>query len=292
VKSQTRNRYVLRIDRAVALLEQAINGGEELPDPARLAEAAHLSPFHFHRVYRALTGETPGNTALRLRLLRALRLLADPEQPVTDAALAVGYETPQAFARAFRQTFGDTPSALRADPTRLAAAIEQCRHAPAEQRVPAPPLQVEVTSVEPFRVIALRNRGDYADLDQAFVRLFGWAAEKGLVERIAGVYGVPYSDHRDTPPDDFVFDSALAFDAPAEPGQELFALELGGGRWARLRHVGNYDGMDALTERLLAEWLPDSGHELRDAPLFHHYLDDPEQTPESMLRSDVYLPLV
>lgn len=291
MKSQTRNRYLQRIDRAVALLEDAVNAGTELPDPARLAEAAHLSPFHFHRVYRALTGETPGNTALRLRLLRALRLLADPAQPVTDAALAVGYETPQAFARAFRQAFGDTPSALRGDPARLAAAIEHCRRAPADMRQPAPPLQVEVTSVEPFRVIALRNRGDYADLDQAYVRLFGWAAEQGLVERIAGIYGVPHSDHRDTPPVDFVFDSALAFDVPVEPAQELFALELGGGTWARLRHVGNYDGLDALTETLLATWLPDSGYELRDAPLFHHYLDDPEQTPEAMLRSDVYLPV-
>lgn len=48
MKSQTRNRYVQRIDRAVALLEQAVNAGAELPEPARLAEAAHLSPFHFH----------------------------------------------------------------------------------------------------------------------------------------------------------------------------------------------------------------------------------------------------
>jgi len=120
MKNRTRNDYLRRIDRVIALLQQVVANDAELPDLAELGQAAQLSPFHFHRVYRALTGETIGRTVARLRLLSALQLLSDPAQAVTDAALAVGYETPQAFARAFRQAFGASPSELRAQPARVA----------------------------------------------------------------------------------------------------------------------------------------------------------------------------
>ena len=290
MKDQTRNRYVQGIERAVALLQRAVDAGAELPDPGRLAEAAHLSAFHFHRIYRALTGETPGGTVLRLRLLHALKLLADPAQPVTDAALAVGYETPQAFARAFRQAYGATPSELRAQPQRLAQAIEQSSHAPTLEHAQAE-LRVEVVSMEPFRVIAVRHRGPFDGLDKVYLGLFEWAATQGLVEHVSGIYGVPHGDHRDAPPEGVEFDCAVAFDRAAQPGDGLIAQDLGGGAWARYRHVGSFDLLDDVTDALLAQWLPHSGRELRDVPLFHHYLDDPEQTPEALLRTDIYLPL-
>jgi AraC family transcriptional regulator len=99
MKAHTRQDYMQRIDRVLALLQAAVEQGGELPELAHLAAAAHLSPFHFHRIYRALAGESLGQTVTRRRLLRALLLLAEPEVRVTEAALAVGYETLQAFAR-------------------------------------------------------------------------------------------------------------------------------------------------------------------------------------------------
>jgi AraC family transcriptional regulator len=291
MKSRTRNDYLRRIDRVIALLQRAVANDAELPDLAELGQAAQLSPFHFHRVYRALTGETIGRTVARLRLLRALQLLSDPARAVTDAALAVGYETPQAFARAFRQAFGASPSELRAQPARVAGELARLSRAPVDEAVPTSPLQVEVLSLEPFALVATRNTGDVADLAVAYEALFGWAAEHGLIEHIAGIYGVPQQDPRDTPPAECEFDCALAFSAEATAGDGTVPLILGGGQWARLRHVGPYAGLEPATDALLAEWLPHSGYALRDEPLFHHYLDDPEQTPEAVLRTDVYLPV-
>ncbi|RDI99709.1 hypothetical protein DVT68_02375 [Dyella solisilvae] len=67
MKTSTRDDYLRRIDRAVALLQAAVDAGGQLPVVPQLAAAAHLSPFHFHRIYRALTGETVGATTGRLR---------------------------------------------------------------------------------------------------------------------------------------------------------------------------------------------------------------------------------
>lgn len=128
---------------------------------------------------------------------------------------------------------------------------------------PTSPLQVEVLSLEPFALVATRNTGDFADLAVAYEALFGWAAEHGLIEHIAGIYGVPQQDPRDTPPAECEFDCALAFSAEATAGDGTVPLTLGGGQWARLRHVGPYAGLEPATDALLAEWLPHSGYALR-----------------------------
>ncbi|HEY8329497.1 MAG TPA: GyrI-like domain-containing protein [Rhodanobacter sp.] len=292
MKNRTRSDYLRRIDCVIALLQQAVTNDAELPNLAGLGQVAQLSPFHFHRVYRALTGETIGRTVARLRLLRALQLLSDPARAVTDAALAVGYETPQAFARAFRQAFGASPSELRVRPARLASELARLSWAPVDEAMPTSLLQVEVVSLEPFSLVATRNTGDFADLAVAYEALFGWAAEHGLIERIAGIYGVPWQDRRDVSAAECEFDCALAFEGEVAAGEGTMSLRLGGGQWARLHHVGSYAGLESLTDALLAHWLPGSSYVLRDEPLFHHYLDDPEQTPEAVLRTDIYLPVM
>ncbi|MBW8808209.1 MAG: AraC family transcriptional regulator [Lysobacter sp.] len=269
LKAGTRDAHQRRIERAVALIEQSIARGEDPPELARLAEAASFSPFHFHRVYRAMTGETTGQTVARLRLLQGLRLLASADRSVTDAALAVGYQTPQAFTRAFRQGVGGTPSELRAEPERLWREIDRLSLPPDSGIEPSPPLRVEVVSVDPFQVVTLRVTGAYPEQNQGYGRLFGWAAEHGLLDALNGLYGV----------------------FQVEPGSGLSTMRLGGGRYARIRHVGAFDGLEALTDALLAHWLPGSGETLRDVPLHHEYLDDPDEVPEALLRTDIYLPL-
>lgn len=292
MKANTRQDYLQRIDRVVAVLQSAVEQGGELPELARLAGVAHLSPFHFHRIYRALSGETVGQTVARLRLLRALQLLAEPDERVTEAALAVGYETPQAFARAFRQAFDATPSELRGQQERLREAMQRLRRPAASDDVGEPVLKVEVVSVEPFRVVAIRYAGDHRELDQAYGRLFEWAAGHALLERMAGIYGVPHDGAPDASTNEGVFDCALAFDGgEVATDGDTFALQLGGGLWARWRHVGSYDDLGVLTDRLIARWLPDSGYQLRDELPFRHFLDDPEDVPEAVLRADIYLPV-
>lgn len=291
MKANTRRDYLQRIDRVVAVLQAAVEQGGDLPELAHLAAVAHLSPFHFHRIYRALSGETVGQTVARLRLLRALQLLQAPAGRVTDAALAVGYETPQAFARAFRQAFDATPSELRGQQARLDEAMARLRQ-PAARETATPALAVEVVSVEPFRLVAMRYDGDYRELDEAYERLYGWAADHGLLARLAGIYGVPHDGEGEGAANQGLFDCALAFDGEyvAIDG-DVQALQLGGGLWARGRHVGSYDDLSAWTDHLIAHWLPGSGYVLRDERPFRHFLDDPEQTPETRLRADVYLPV-
>lgn len=78
-----------------------------------LANLVGLSRFHFCTAFRQATGSTPHNWLVNLRIERARQLLADPDLPVTEVALAVGYETPSAFTASFRKVVGVTPRDFR-----------------------------------------------------------------------------------------------------------------------------------------------------------------------------------
>src|SRR6266700_2976443 len=80
----------------------------------RLARVAHFSPFHFHRIFRALGGEAVSEYVRRLRLEAAAFVLSSTDRPVTVVAFDAGYGTHEAFTRAFRQMFGVSPSQYRA----------------------------------------------------------------------------------------------------------------------------------------------------------------------------------
>ncbi|MFG6087979.1 GyrI-like domain-containing protein [Stenotrophomonas indicatrix] len=281
------------IERVIDHLQGCLREQQALPDVASLATVAHQSPYHFQRLYRALTGESPGQTLDRLRLLNALQALQQPDASVTDAALAAGYESAQALARRCRQRLDTTPRALRAD-----AALRQqwqhlLAHPPADvDAVTAAPLKVEVRALQPFEVVLLRAKGAFGDLDASFGRLFEWAQTQGLADDLLHLVGIAIDDHRDVPARVHRFDCGMGFATGLPPlSSPLRRQALGVGPHAVVHHVGPYEQLQAVGDALLRDWWPDSGHALAEAPLYFRFLDDPEQVPAHQLRADVCLPL-
>lgn len=89
---------------------------EHIDEPIGLDELsaiAGLSRFHFCTAFRRATGRTPHQYLVAMRIERAQQLLAQPALPITEIALAVGYETPSSFAASFRRTVGMTPGTFR-----------------------------------------------------------------------------------------------------------------------------------------------------------------------------------
>src|SRR6476659_10265707 len=110
MKPDTRTFYEQAVQRAI---EHIVRSLDEALDLETLAEQACLSPFHFHRVFRGMVGETPLELVRRLRLERAAWRLLHSDAPVTAIAFDAGYETHEAFTRAFRASYADSPSGFR-----------------------------------------------------------------------------------------------------------------------------------------------------------------------------------
>ncbi|MHC4992157.1 MAG: helix-turn-helix domain-containing protein, partial [Planctomycetota bacterium] len=112
MKPTTQSDYTQRILRVLVHIQQNLDAALPLED---LAAVASFSPFHFHRVFRGMVGETVMQYVRRLRLERAAMRLKHTEQPVTTIAFEAGYEAHEAFTRAFHRAFGRSPSSFRAE---------------------------------------------------------------------------------------------------------------------------------------------------------------------------------
>src|SRR6476661_908820 len=99
-----------RIRRSVELMHSQLD--QELTLKA-LAAASYLSPFHFARLFKKLTGATPHNYLAGVRAARAQLLLAETELSVTEVGARVGYLSASHFTKAFRLATGTTPREFR-----------------------------------------------------------------------------------------------------------------------------------------------------------------------------------
>lgn len=112
VKASTRAHLVALVERARGLILEMDGVGVSL---ATLAEAVGLSRFHLLRLFKAAYGITPLGFAEQTRMALAERLLRTSRQPISDVAAALGYDSPSAFARAFRRRHSRAPAAFRSD---------------------------------------------------------------------------------------------------------------------------------------------------------------------------------
>jgi AraC family transcriptional regulator len=100
-----------RIRRAIELMHAHMN--RELP-LEEIAAAAFLSPFHFARLFKKLTGASPHAYLATLRVARAQALLAETDLSISEVSARVGYSSASHFTKAFRQATGLAPRAYRA----------------------------------------------------------------------------------------------------------------------------------------------------------------------------------
>jgi AraC family transcriptional regulator len=259
--------------------------GEELP-LERLARVAHFSPYHFHRVFKALVGEPVHEYVRRLRLEAAAIALKSTNKSVLDVALDAGYATHEAFTRAFGQLFGVSPSEFRAGRNPLSASQETVA-----MTATAPPGQVRLATIPPRRVAFIRHVGPYETAKPAFQRLLTWASKRGLLGPGTLVMGICPDDPSVTPPDKIRFDCCVTIDAPVTPEGEIGVQTVAGGEYAVVRHCGPYPRLGDTYSWLYGVWLPTSGREPGNAPPFEVYLNAPGETPDEDLLTDVYVPL-
>src|ERR1700684_2284189 len=123
---RSRDVYLDRMHRVTAYIDQHL---DQYLDLETLADVAHFSPFHFHRLFSALMGETLGAYLRRRRCeVAATRLLAQPKLSVLQIALGVGFGSAEAFAHAFGTRFGFSPTTWR-----LQHAAERAANSKADQ---------------------------------------------------------------------------------------------------------------------------------------------------------------
>ena len=279
--------YIARFERVLDHIESHLH---EPLDAEQLAGLAHFSRFHFQRQFADFVGVGVARYILLMRLKHASYQLAfQPARRIIDIALEAAFENPESFTRAFRSAFGQSPSQFRRAPDWPAWHERYVFRIP-ERKMD---VKVEIVTVEPIRIAVLEHRGPVTTLNASVARFIEWRKASLLspVDRCR-TFGLAWDNPDATPPEQFRFDicGEIAGELPANV-QGVIEKLIPGGRCARVRHVGAHDRIGDSIYPLYRQWLPGSGEELRDFPLYFHYLNLLPDTPAGELLTDIYLPL-
>ena len=273
-----RNAYRQRFKRVFDYID------EHLYDELTVEQLSHIacfSRFHFLRQFTVYTGISLFAYIRLLRLKQAsYRLAINTGERITDIALDVGFESSESFSRAFKNTFGQTPSQFRQQPA-WQDWSEKYRFPIRERRTA---MDVKIVDFPETRIALIEHRGDPALVMKTAMTFIDWRKSSGLSPvKSSRTFGIAYDDPEQTPPDDFRFDicGSVSEVVPENP-QGVRNGVIPGGRCAVVRHYGSHERIGESAWYLYRQWLPDSGEELRDFPLFfdylnHHHLIDDEQ---------------
>ncbi len=274
--------YEARLRRVTAYIHDHL---DEALDMDRLADIACMSPYHWHRIYRGVQGETLAQTVRRLRLQRAANALVSSAEPVIAIASRNGYPSLPSFSRVFKASYGLSPAEYRkrGGHVALKTAIRQ-----GDMRMYA----VEFRTLEPVDAIGVDHSGPYMTIGKAFDTLWGLLRSRNLVQPAAKLYGVYYDDPEGKAPEELRSVACVAksrADLVVEP--PLKSLRIAGGRYAVLTHRGPYSELHLAYTWLYSQWLPSANVEVRHEPAIEIYPNTPQDTAPQDLITEICIPV-
>ncbi|WP_437328553.1 AraC family transcriptional regulator [Sorangium sp. So ce381] len=289
------NAYIARFRRVLEHIDAHLDEDLTLE---RLSGIAAFSKYHFHRQFSELFGMGVHEYVKLLRLRSASYRLALPDREharIIDIAMASGYESPEAFSRAFKRAFGQSPSEFREQPRwdPWHATHERLRETRALPMKAAHRAEdVAIVRFNETRVAAFEHRGDPKRILESVRRFITWRKENKLPPRVSATFNILYDDPAESPPEAYRADLCAGIHRPiAENPHGVVEKAIPGGRCAVLRHVGCDDTLYVAVRYLYATWLPMSGEELRDFPLFLQRVRFFPEVPDHEAVTDVFLPL-
>jgi AraC family transcriptional regulator len=302
----SRSEYARRMYRVLEHIDRHLDERLELES---LARVANFSSFHFHRLFAAWMGETLGDYLRRRRLeVGALRLAAQPRVPVLQVALSVGFGSAEAFARAFKARFGDTPSGWRSAENSKRhqgdGNTDQVERKPDQatairrtddrnMKNTSIDLNVKLVDRQPVTVAYFRHIGPYGPgLAKFWIEtLAPWMATNNLLGEPR--YGISHDDPGITVSEKLRYDAAVEVPDNFTGTGSYMKTVIPGGKYASGRFKGTADQLPAAWASMLREWLPDSGMQLDSRPFFEYYPTDARYDPQTgVFECDILVPVL
>ena len=306
-----KNYYEERVNRVLDYVTQHLDGDLSLNT---LARVSHFSPFHFHRIFQSITGETVNSYVRRARLERAAQLMkAAPARRITDIALDVGFAGLAEFSRAFKAQFGITASSWD---RRAPLEISKICKAPGdlifysveelEQQKKVLGLNVRIGKLDRCRYVYHRVFNSYGNegLMDAYHSLVNWLAKRQTDLNDVVMIGMSPDDPTITPAEKCSYDMGVVFPRNAEDQGivgELLKSRQRAGRSvvmpdraecesqgltmrdfedeavAVLHCVGDITVVSYAWQYLFRIWLPGSGYQPANLPGFEVFVRTPEE---------------
>jgi AraC family transcriptional regulator len=271
-----------------------------------LAREACFSPFHFHRLFSALVGETLNGFIRRKRVEKAAALLLDkPAWPVSEIASFCGFSGNSAFSRAFKEDVGMSATAFRNGGYKQFSKNRKL-HSKAGKSPLGEDGYIRIENVEQINQIAMnhieikempamhavyvRHTGQFDQIGKAYQRLMQWAGPRGLLKEGSKTATVYHDDPKVTEIEKLQQSACLIVDGPVEVSDEVGKLEIVASPCA----VGRFEILPTgFTEAWdsMCRWMVQNGYEAANLPPYELYHADCHNHPEGKFVLDICIPV-
>ncbi|MGG4142611.1 AraC family transcriptional regulator [Paenibacillus algorifonticola] len=273
--------WVLHMNAAIGYIE------DHLADEIDYVEAAHIagcSLYHFQRMFPYIMEVSLSEYIRRRRLSLAAFELQNSTVKVIDVALKYGYDSPEAFARAFQQLHGTTPTAARSAGTKLKAYPRLSFQISIKG---AAAMNYRIEELGAFAVVGISEQVRNSEVFETVPRLWAEAAQAGLFEKlweirasepgIRGILGVCADGGHGQ--NEFL-NYILAIETEQEAPEAMVRRQFSPSSWVVFEVEGGPDQLGGIWKRLYTEWLPTSAYQLANLPAIECYLPPEENRNE------------
>jgi AraC family transcriptional regulator len=292
-----------RINKVVRYIEQAIAKEMSLEE---LASLAFFSPFHFQRIFKEVIGETPKQFIKRLRLEEAARILAfNPGQNILDVALEVGFQSLEAFSRAFKNyysispdnykrrseseknTITQLPYRKKSFANETALEVSSPAHNPEYKN-----LEVKIVTRPLQKCVYIKTSLEAPELlNDSFKEIKQWAQARELITNDGVLFGLIKDYPIFTALDKCRLLVCAPVDKPIAGAGSVNYLEIPSTKYAAFKIAGGISEIFKAATFVVHSWLPDNGYKIMLEPIVQIPLKDPTITPFNKNIYQIYLPV-
>jgi AraC family transcriptional regulator len=310
--SRLRGEYISRINKVLDFISNNLDKNLSLE---LLSEVASFSPYHFHRIFKVMIGETINDYCTRIRLEKSAGMLtANFDRSITEIALDCGFSSSSHFARSFKKYFNISASEYREQKKIFGVNSNICItksksgkeilsdnyyfEAAINNKLRKEKMNVEVKLLPGYHVAYVRVLEGYKQdkIGKAFKKVLTWAGARDLCNEKSLVIGISYDDPKITQIDKCRYDACITIPEGIKTEGEIGIKDIAPGKYA-VYHVEGVldDGFNndfmKYWEDLYRVWLPESGYQPDDRDCFEIYYDDPEKNPERKFVADICMPI-
>lgn len=312
IKSNTSAEYVRRINKALEFIDYHIDQSIQLEN---IANISHFSPYHFHRIFHAMVGETVNDYVSRKRMEKAVcRLVYKAELSITDVAEMGGYSSSANFSKAFKLYFGVSPSELRSsqyseldgnkkskkgklynkygkafNPQELYSQFVTQSEVFDPDKLEDILMQVKINEIQEKTIAYLTTPNGY-ELESVYAtwdKIIHWAELKGIKENKQERFAICHDNPSITPEDKCRYDAAIVVTPDTNISTPFVKSTLPSGKYAVAYFKDSGEKINNFMTELCSHWFPDSGYEPDNYPPIFNYLNDSRQ--DGYVEMNVYI---
>ncbi len=271
--------YQQRINQVIDYLNNNLDRSVSLEE---LASVAFFSPFHFHRIFVAMMGETVNAFTNRLRNEKAARLLRFSKKKITEIAAECGFSSPATLSRLFKQYFGVSPlrykkgeeiknSKIRKE---LQPITEYHCHLTQEELELHFPVQIKQLPERKIAYIRVTDAFKKGVVINAFLKLIDWSKEAKLY-KTETIFGMSKDDPAVTPKEKYRYEACITLpkNVIINANSPVQVTILPACKYAFTTVSGDINIVAAGINYLFDTWLINSNYECETQPGLEIFLD-------------------